>query len=132
VALAIWDAEGRLLEVNDQFLKVIGYTRDQFEAGQVRWDEATPLEMRQRDYDAVKELQAGKVIEPYEKEFIRPDNTRVPVIVGGSILPGTPDIGVVFAVDITEFLQVRNLVEFVTSTPEPPGDVSLEIRGGSS
>jgi len=38
----------------------------------------------------------------------------------------------VFAVDITEFLQVRNLVEFVTSTPEPPGDVSLEIRGGSS
>jgi hypothetical protein len=38
----------------------------------------------------------------------------------------------VFAVDITDSLQPRNRVEFVTSTVEPPGDIALEIRGGSS
>ena len=98
-ALAIWDAQGHLLDANDRFLELLGYTRAQFEAGQVRWDDATPLEMRQRDYEAVQELQAGREIEPYEKEFVRPDGTRVPVIIGGSILPGTPDIGVAFAID---------------------------------
>ena len=101
IALAIWDAQGHLLDANDRFLKLIGYTREAFHAGQVRWDEATPPEMRQRDYDAVKELQAGKDVEPYEKAFVHPDGTRVPVIIGGSILPGTPDVGVAFAVDIT-------------------------------
>ena len=101
-ALRLWDAQGRLLEVNDRFLGLIGYTRAQFEAGQVRWDEATPAEMRPRDYEAVQELQAGREISPYEKEFVRPDGSRVPVLIGGSILPGTPDIGVAFAVDITE------------------------------
>ena len=107
VALAIWDAQGHLLDANDRFLKLIGYTREELDAGQVRWDEATPPEMRQRDDDAVKELQAGKEIEPYEKEFVHPDGTRVPVIIGGGILPGTPDIGVAFAIDITE----RKLME---------------------
>lgn len=101
-ALAIWESHGSLLDANDRFLQLLGYTREEFESGHVRWDEATPAELRQRDYDAVKELQAGKVIEPYEKEFIRLDGTRVPVIVGGNILPGAADIGVIFAIDITE------------------------------
>ncbi|MDD1718238.1 MAG: PAS domain S-box protein [Methanoregulaceae archaeon] len=101
-AMAIWDSQGHLLDSNDRFLKLIGYTRGELEGGQVLWDEATPPEMRQRDYDAVKELQVGGDIEPYEKEFVRPDGTRVPVIIGGRILPGEQNIGVAFAVDITE------------------------------
>jgi PAS domain S-box-containing protein len=101
-ALAIWDTEGHLLDANDRFLEMIGYTRHDFEAGDVRWDEATPAEMRQRDYHVVRELQAGKEIKPYEKEFLRPDGTRVPVIVGGGMLPGSPNVGVAFAIDITE------------------------------
>jgi PAS domain S-box-containing protein len=113
-ALGIWDAQGRLLDANDRFLELIGYTRAAFEAGQVRWDEATPPEMRQRDYDAVQELQAGRKIKPYEKEFVRPDGTRVPVIIGGSILPGTPDIGVAFAVDISDRKQAEESLRRIT------------------
>lgn len=103
VALAIWDVQGNLLDANDRFLELIGYTREQFEAGEVQWNEATPPEMRQRDSDAAAELMAGREIKPYEKEFVRPDGTRVPVIIGGNMLPGTSkEVGIAFAVDITE------------------------------
>ena len=100
--LAIWDAQGVLYEANDQFLKLIGYTREQFQAGQVRWDESTPPELPDRDYKTVKELSAGREIEPYEKKFVRPDGTEVSVLIGGSMLPGHPEVGVAFAIDITE------------------------------
>jgi PAS domain S-box-containing protein len=113
-AMAIWDSEGRLLDSNDQFLKLLGYTRKEFEGGQVRWDEATPPEMRQRDYDAVKEIQAGRDIEPYEKEFVRPDRTRVPVIIGGRILPGEQNIGIAFAVEITDRKQAEKALQHRT------------------
>lgn len=106
-ALAIWDAQGNLLDANKNFSNLIGCTRGEIESGKVRWDAATPPELRQRDYDAIKELQTGKEIEPYEKEFIRRDGSRVPVIIGGTILPGTPNIGVAFAVDITKRKQAE-------------------------
>ena len=105
--LAIWDAQGVLHEANDQFLKLIGYTRAQFQAGQARWDESTPPELCERDYDSVKELSSGREIEAYEKKFIRPDGTQVPVLIGGSMLPGHPDVGVAFAIDITERKQAE-------------------------
>ena len=101
-ALALWHTDGRLLEANDRFLEVIGYSRSEFEAGEVRWVEATPPDMRQRDQDAVKALVAGEDIEPYEKEFEHPDGTRVPVLIGGSMLRGSAEMGVAFAIDITE------------------------------
>src|SRR3989454_4399140 len=38
----------------------------------------------------------------YEKEYIRKDGRRVPVLIGGALLEGSTDRGVRFAIDITE------------------------------
>ncbi len=110
-ALFIWNANGQLIDANDRFLELIGHSREQFNSGKVRWDEATPPEMRDRDYEAVKELQAGREIEPYEKEFVRPDGARVPVLIGGKMLPGTPDVGVAFAIDISKRKEAERELE---------------------
>jgi signal transduction histidine kinase len=39
---------------------------------------------------------------PYEKEYVRKDGRRVPVLIGGALLEETTDRGVRFAIDITE------------------------------
>jgi PAS domain S-box-containing protein len=107
VGLALWNPQGELLDANQRFLEIIGYTRQQFERGTVRWDSATPPEMRPRDFEAVRQLRAGLDIKPYDKQFVRPDGTRVWVLVDGRMLPGTPEEGIVFAVDITERKQAE-------------------------
>src|SRR4029079_12852578 len=54
------------------------------------------------DAQAVRELAQNGVCAPFEKEFIRPDGTHVPVLVGVARLEGDSDQTVAFYVDLTE------------------------------
>jgi PAS domain S-box-containing protein len=80
------DLEGRILEANDHYLALVGYTRDELVHERVRWDQLTAPEYRDRDARAVDEVRATGACGPYEKEYIRKDGTRLRVLVGGAAL----------------------------------------------
>ena len=40
--------DGRILEANDAFLRMVGYDREDLVAGRVRWTDLTPPEWRDR------------------------------------------------------------------------------------
>src|SRR5207302_7330632 len=42
VGVLISDLDGRILEANAAFLKMVGYTRDDLTAGRLRWSALTP------------------------------------------------------------------------------------------
>ena len=96
--------EGEIMtEANDAFLAVVGYARADLEAGPLSWRELTPPEHRPLDDRALDELAGRGASAPYEKEFIRKDGTRVPVLLGAASLggPGSEE-WVCFIVDLTE------------------------------
>jgi C4-dicarboxylate-specific signal transduction histidine kinase len=68
----------------------------------VRWTDLTPAEWRDRDQRAVAELAATGTIQPYEKEYLRKDGSRVPVLIGAAAFGEGRDQGVAFVVDLTE------------------------------
>ncbi|WP_051469973.1 PAS domain S-box protein [Fischerella sp. PCC 9605] len=72
--------------VNDYFLKMVGYTRESIETGQVRWMDITPTEFLPLDEKAAVELRTKGVATPFEKEYIRKDGTRVPILIGAALL----------------------------------------------
>ncbi|MBI0536319.1 PAS domain S-box protein [Roseomonas sp. KE2513] len=74
------DAGGRVSDANDAFLRIVGMTREDLAAGRVRWDDLTPPEWIGRDEDAISQAARSGSCAPYEKEFVRPDGTRVPVL----------------------------------------------------
>jgi PAS domain S-box-containing protein len=76
------DATGAIHDCNDALLRVIGYTRDDLKAGLVRWDTLTPPEYRELDLAHIAESAARGACTPYEKEYIRKDGTRVPIVCG--------------------------------------------------
>jgi PAS domain S-box-containing protein len=78
------DLAGTILDANDTFLQLIGYTRDELAAGQVRWDTITPAAQRDRDRLAMDELRAKGMCAPYEKTFVCRDGTLVPVLLGAT------------------------------------------------
>ena len=49
IGIFIWDFEGRIIEANDAFLRMVGYDREDLVSGRIRWTELTPPEWRDSD-----------------------------------------------------------------------------------
>jgi light-regulated signal transduction histidine kinase (bacteriophytochrome) len=62
----------------------------------------TPSEWLPADDEAIAELRAKGSCTPYEKEYIRRDGTRVPVLLADTMLPGPDEQIAAFVLDITE------------------------------
>jgi PAS domain S-box-containing protein len=101
VGISIWDLDGRVLEANEMFLRLVGYERDDLIAGRLRWTDFA-YQGRERDQqDRVALLQGGESLPPFEWEFIRKDGSRVPVVTGAALFEGASQ-GIGFALDLTE------------------------------
>ncbi len=102
VGILFWDWEGNITDANDAFLGMVGYTREEVQSGKARWVDMTPEEHRAKDEAALAELATKRVCAPLEKEYIRKDGSRVPIIVAAALSEGFDDRGVAFILDITE------------------------------
>jgi len=91
----------RILDANSIFLDMVGYTREDLEAGRVRWPEMTPPEYEPLDRRAVAELLDRGACRPFEKEYFRKDGSRVPVLIGGARVSDKPN-WLCFVLDLTE------------------------------
>jgi two-component system cell cycle sensor histidine kinase/response regulator CckA len=97
-----WDLQGAIVEANNAFLGMIGYTREEFETEGILWETITPPEFRARDHAAIVELRETGRCGHFEKEFFHKDGSRVPVLIGASILAPGDERGVSFVLDIKE------------------------------
>jgi PAS domain S-box-containing protein len=102
IGVVIWDVHGRIVDANQAFLDMVGHGREELVSGRLRWTELTPAEWRDADEQAIAELKAVGTLQPREKEYIRKDGSRVPVLVARALFEWKPDEGVSFVVDITD------------------------------
>ena len=108
VGVMYWNMDGAIMDANDKFLEMVGYTREELASGKIDWLGMTPAEYRHLDERSVAELKAtGVNKEPFEKEYVRKDGTRVPVIVAGAMLDEARSNGVAFVLDIAERKQAE-------------------------
>ena len=42
VGIFLWEFDGRVLQANDAFLRIVGYEREDLVAGRMRWTDITP------------------------------------------------------------------------------------------
>jgi PAS domain S-box-containing protein len=102
IGIIIWELEGRILEANDAFLRMLGYDREDLTSGRVHRTTLTPPEWRDRDASTVAELKRIGTAQPFEKEYLRKDGSRVPVLIGGAMFEEGTSQGVGFVLDLTE------------------------------
>jgi PAS domain S-box-containing protein len=102
IGIFIWDLDGKIVEANDAFLHIVEYDREDLVWGRMRWTDLTPREWRERDEHAVADLRANGSAQPYEKEYIRKDGSRVPVLVGAALFEEGGNAGVAFVLDLRE------------------------------
>jgi PAS domain S-box-containing protein len=92
-----------ITEANDKYLEMLGFTRDDLNAGRINWRELTAPEYQEMNEAAIAELLAtGRNDRPTEKEYIRKDGSRLPVLVARALLDRDTLDGVAFILDISE------------------------------
>jgi PAS domain S-box-containing protein len=108
IGCAFWDTSGTITDANAAFLQMLGYTREDLLRGQLNWRSMTPVEQLHLSEQAVAQMKEFGAATPFEKEYIRSDGSRVPVIVGGVLLEGSEDKGVSFVLDLSERKELEN------------------------
>jgi PAS domain S-box-containing protein len=101
IGIMIWDLEGRILDANDAFLRMVGYDREDLAAGRLHRTDLTPPEWRDRDERTLAELKMLGSVPQFEKEYFRKDGSRLSVLIGAASFEDTENQGVAFVLDLT-------------------------------
>ncbi len=102
IGVAFIDAAGLISHVDDVFLRTVGYSVDELPR---RLCDLTPSEHHRLDDDAFEKLLAFGACTPFEKEFVRKDGTRVPVLFGAAL---HDDEISCFIIDLTQNKQAHD------------------------
>ncbi len=94
--------ENRIVDANDALLRMIGHTREQLMAGKLNWLEMTPERFRPLDANALEQLREYGACVPFEKEFVLPDGSTFPFLIGAVRLSLDPFEWSVYMIDLTK------------------------------
>ena len=103
VGMIRWDLESSIiLEANDEFLRMTGYSKADVDGGSVNFRALTPPEWTPRNEVALRQIKDQGFAPPYEKEYFRKDGSRVPLIIAGTRFPDSLTGGMSVIIDISE------------------------------
>jgi PAS domain S-box-containing protein len=94
--------QGQYIEANDAFLAMFGYSREDLEAGKIRWDRMSVPEYEAANLRIAAQLARGGTALPTELQYFRKDGTRIPVLTGLAALDSRGREAVGFVFDLTQ------------------------------
>ncbi len=101
--MILWNLDQNLiLDANDFFLNMTGYTREDVAAGRLNFRDMTPPEWMLRNEEAILNLHSEGYAPAYEKEYFRKDGSRLPLIIAGTRFEDSPSEGMSILIDISE------------------------------
>jgi len=115
IGIMFWDIDGTVSEANDNFLNIIGYTREDLNAARINWKKITPEEFQAGDVSALEEIAQKGYCTPFEKEFIHKQGHRISVYLGAASFGVNRNNGVCFVIDITENKMAQQAQKLATT-----------------
>lgn len=102
IGVIVANMDGAIAEANDAFLEMVGYSQEDLLAGRVRWQDIVAPEYIEANNSAIAELKTQGVCQPFENEYIRKDQSRVPILLGSALLENNPNDIISFVLDLSE------------------------------
>ncbi|MGJ5631541.1 PAS domain-containing sensor histidine kinase [Nostoc sp. CALU 1950] len=114
IGVIVTKMDGAIAEANDAFLRMVGYSQEDLQAGRVRWRDMIPPEYIEANNSAMPmagyayaELTTKAVCQPFENEYIRKDNSRVPILLSSALLENNPNEIISFVLDLSQRKQAE-------------------------
>ena len=98
IGISIADESGRILEANEAFLRLTGYSREDLLGGTLDWAHLTAP--NGRELGAGNSPGPDRVGRSWEREYLRKDGSRVPVLVAVAPLEGSESMSL--SLDLSE------------------------------
>jgi PAS domain S-box-containing protein len=108
LGVGFFGIDGTITYANEAVLRITGYDRGDVAEGRLNWRRITPPEYRLRDDEGLAEMARNGFCVPYEKEYVRKDGRRVPILMGAALFDGSEYAGVGFIIDLTERKRVEH------------------------
>jgi len=109
IGIVIFDFDGQIIDANDTFLHMLGFDRDDFVSGRVRWTDLIPPDHRDRSARSLDRVKTIGISRPFERDYLRKDGSRVPVLIGAARFEDGGNQGVAFVLDLTERKRAEEL-----------------------
>ena len=107
VGVMFWDlTTGCLVDANDTFLRMMGYSRAEVKSRSLTWEKLTPPEYHEISRAEVAKFMTSGRVGPYEKEYFHKDGTRRWLLFAGSSLGDNQCVE--FCVDVSERKKVED------------------------
>jgi PAS domain S-box-containing protein len=87
LGMLTWNNDGQVVEANEYALNLLGYGRKELVERQIPWNQSLPHLVTQG---------------PIQTEYCRADGSRIPILVGGALLPTNTSHGICFVLDLSE------------------------------
>jgi PAS domain S-box-containing protein len=110
VNITIGDDRGNILDANDAFLSMLGYSREDVAAGRLRWTDLTPPEYLEANRRAHEDVKIFGHSGAFEKQYLRRDGSRVWVLINLAQLPTSPSHTVSVSTDISRKKELEDQV----------------------
>jgi len=124
-----WDETGKPIQVNDTFLSIIGYSREDIKSGIINWKSLIPDENYETELAFYKKFLEDKRALPSEKEIILKNGSKVFVLIGMEMISEEPFRGISFVFDISERKAVEaELQEFRNNLQEKVNERTRELE----
>lgn len=102
LGICFWNETGLITEANSAFLDMLGYSQADVLAEKVHWLDISPPEFEGQNVVIQTQLGERGVCEQVERELIRKDRSRVPVMLGSALLEDREGQGVSYVLDISK------------------------------
>jgi PAS domain S-box-containing protein len=100
VGVLFLDASGALMDSNEAFLRMTGYSREDVRSRRLTWRGMTPPEWMAASEAQMRELEATGRLGPYEKEYLLQDGSRSWMMLAGRRLDESTIVK--FCMDISD------------------------------
>jgi PAS domain S-box-containing protein len=111
IGIGIGMANGEVKTINDEMLRLHGYTREAFEQQGLNWRDFALPEQAAQIEAAMLELRQAGILPPEEKELVRRDGSRQPIWISVMQWQDGTDEHVAFAIDISQRKQAEAAVQ---------------------
>ena len=102
IGMLFTNRDAVIVNANQAFLDMVGYTTAELESGILTWDKITPPAFLHKNKLAADQLNEIGLCPPYESEYLRKDGRVINVLLGAAALNEEDAVAVYYIIDITE------------------------------